>query len=162
MPTWYSFFTFLLNWIYLPVKLISSLYDIVNITSSLPVKMSEYSNSLPDCKYKNIVICGGGIMGCSVAYYLAELGIQCTVVERCAIACAASGKAGGFLAKDWCDTYEVGILAKESFEMHAQLAEKLGNIDYRRLDTLSVTTKEGKFWWFSEALVHHLMSEILW
>ena len=46
-----------------------------------------------------IVIVGGGIIGCSVAYHLTELGVPCTLVERCSIACAASGKAGGFLAR---------------------------------------------------------------
>lgn len=46
-----------------------------------------------------IVIVGGGIIGCSIAYHLTELGVPCTLVERCSIACAASGKAGGFLAR---------------------------------------------------------------
>lgn len=46
-----------------------------------------------------IVIVGGGIIGCSIAYHLTELGTPCTLVERCSIACAASGKAGGFLAR---------------------------------------------------------------
>ena len=94
-------------------------------------------------KDPSIVICGGGIIGCSIAYYLSERGLPCTVVERCSIACAASGKAGGFLARDWCDTYELGPLARRSFDMHETLAEKFGNLDYRRLNTLSVTTKEG-------------------
>lgn len=47
----------------------------------------------------NVVIVGGGIIGCSIAYHLTELGAQCTLVERCSVACAASGKAGGFLAR---------------------------------------------------------------
>lgn len=48
---------------------------------------------------KNIVIVGGGIMGCSTAYHLTKLGSSCTLIERTSIACAASGKAGGFLAR---------------------------------------------------------------
>ena len=43
---------------------------------------------------KDVVICGGGIIGCATAYYLAKRGVKVTVVERCSIACAASGKAG--------------------------------------------------------------------
>ena len=48
---------------------------------------------------------------------------------------------GGFLAKDWCDSYELGPLARKSFELHEQLAKEFGNTDYRKLDTLSVTVK---------------------
>lgn len=43
-----------------------------------------------------VVICGGGVIGCSTAYYLAKKGIRSIVVERCGIACAASGKAGEY------------------------------------------------------------------
>jgi glycine/D-amino acid oxidase-like deaminating enzyme len=50
-----------------------------------------------------VLICGGGVIGASIAYFLARRGIAVTVVERAGIACAASGKAGGFLALDWND-----------------------------------------------------------
>ena len=43
-----------------------------------------------------VVICGGGVIGCSIAYYLAKKGVRSVVVERCDIACAASGKAGQY------------------------------------------------------------------
>ena len=39
-----------------------------------------------------VVICGGGIIGASVAYHLALRGVSSTVVERCDVACGASGK----------------------------------------------------------------------
>jgi 2-polyprenyl-6-methoxyphenol hydroxylase-like FAD-dependent oxidoreductase len=38
-----------------------------------------------------VVICGGGIMGAATAYYLAQLGVAATVVERESVAAAASG-----------------------------------------------------------------------
>ena len=41
-----------------------------------------------------VVICGGGVIGCSIAYYLAKKGVRSVLVERCDLACAASGKAG--------------------------------------------------------------------
>ena len=49
---------------------------------------------------KTIVICGGGIIGCSIAYYLSKLDHDFTriiIIERNEIAGHASGKAGGFL-----------------------------------------------------------------
>lgn len=54
---------------------------------------------------QNIVIIGAGIVGTSTAYYTAKHaqrnGAKVTLVEATGVACAASGKAGGFLAKDW-------------------------------------------------------------
>ena len=49
------------------------------------------------------LIVGGGAIGTSIAYHLAARGADVIVIERKAIACAASGKSGGFLAMDWCD-----------------------------------------------------------
>ncbi len=49
-----------------------------------------------------VVICGGGVIGACTAYFLSRRGIDVTVVERTEVAAAASGKAGGFLALDWC------------------------------------------------------------
>jgi glycine/D-amino acid oxidase-like deaminating enzyme len=49
-----------------------------------------------------VVICGGGTIGACTAYFLSRRGIAATVIEGTGVACAASGKAGGFLALDWC------------------------------------------------------------
>lgn len=67
-----------------------------------------------------VVICGGGIIGAATAYYLAQQGVGATVIEREAVAAAASGKAGGFLALDWNDSSPVGPLARwvVMFERH--------------------------------------------
>lgn len=48
---------------------------------------------------ERVVICGGGIIGASIAYQLTLRGYEPVVIEREEIAAAASGKAGGFLAK---------------------------------------------------------------
>lgn len=89
---------------------------------------------------KNIVICGGGVIGASIAYYLGKRGVACQIIERSSVAAAASGKAGGFLAADWQDGADTGPLARRSFELHAQLADELQeDTGYRRVTTLAVT-----------------------
>ena len=86
-----------------------------------------------------IAICGGGVIGASIACFLSRRGAEVTLVERTAVACGASGKSGGFLALDWCDGTALGPLARRSFALHAELAGTSG-IDwgYRRLDSFSV------------------------
>lgn len=88
---------------------------------------------------QRVVICGAGVIGAAVAYYLALRGVATTVVERCGVASAASGKAGGFLALDWCDGSALAPLARKSFALHAELARTLdADYGYRRLTTLGV------------------------
>jgi glycine/D-amino acid oxidase-like deaminating enzyme len=84
-----------------------------------------------------VLICGGGVIGTSIAYFLSRRGAQPVVIERTGIACAASGKSGGFLALDWCDGGPLEPLARRSFALHASLADELGGAGwgYRRLDT---------------------------
>jgi len=85
---------------------------------------------------KRIVICGGGAIGVSIAYFLSRRGAQPIVVERHAVAGSASGKSGGFLARDWCRGSALDGLARRSFDLHAELADALGNPwSYRRLAT---------------------------
>jgi glycine/D-amino acid oxidase-like deaminating enzyme len=83
-----------------------------------------------------VLICGGGVIGASVAYFLSCRGVAATVIERTGIACAASGKAGGFLALDWCDGTPLEALAHRSFALHARLAAEIGgDWGYRPLTT---------------------------
>jgi len=85
---------------------------------------------------KRIVICGGGAIGVSIAYFLSRRGAQPIVIERHAVAGSASGKSGGFLARDWCRGSALDALARRSFDLHAELAAELGNPwSYRRLAT---------------------------
>ena len=39
-----------------------------------------------------VVICGAGVIGAAVAYYLSLRGVAATIIERCGVACAASGE----------------------------------------------------------------------
>ena len=105
----------------------------------------------------HVLICGGGVIGASIAYFLSCRGVAATVIERTGLACAASGKAGGFLALDWCDGTPLEALARRSFALHARLAEEIGgDWDYRRLTTyggsagLGQRSKFHRIGWVSE------------
>ncbi len=84
----------------------------------------------------HVLICGGGVIGASIAYFLSRRGIAATVIEGTGLACAASGKSGGFLALDWCDGTLLEPLARRSFTLHSLLPEEIGgDWGYRRLTT---------------------------
>lgn len=94
---------------------------------------------------RHVVVCGAGVMGAAVAYFLARRGVTVTVVERLAVACAASGKSGGFLALDWCDGSPLGPLARASFALHAELAREVGiDYGYRRMDAFMLAAHERR------------------
>ena len=72
------------------------------------------------------------------------------VVERTGVANAASGKSGGFLARDWCDGSPLAPLARRSYDLHGSLANSLEqDWGYRRVETLriiaSVTSDVGPY-----------------
>jgi glycine/D-amino acid oxidase-like deaminating enzyme len=92
---------------------------------------------------ERIVICGAGVVGAAVAYYLTRRGARPLIVERARPGAAASGRAGGFLALDWNDGTPVGPLARLSFALHRELATALdGDTGYRGVETLMAAAGE--------------------
>jgi glycine/D-amino acid oxidase-like deaminating enzyme len=88
--------------------------------------------------FVRVVICGGGVIGACTAWFLRRRGIDVIVVERADVAAAASGKAGGFLARDWCEGSPLDALARRSFAIHAQLPEEIaGDWGYRPMTAYS-------------------------
>src|SRR6266851_8436405 len=92
--------------------------------------VAGYDGNQPPCswfgiilggKQMRVLICGGGVIGASIAYFLSCRGVQAVVIERTGLACAASGKSGGFLALDWCDGTPLAPLARRSFVLHTTL-----------------------------------------
>lgn len=89
------------------------------------------------------------MIGASTAYYLSKRltgsSGQVTVVERTGIACASSGKAGAFLALDWCAGSALDPLARRSFALHAVLPKEIGgDWGYHQLTTYSGYAVTGR------------------
>ena len=101
---------------------------------------------------ENVVIAGAGVIGISSAYFLSQNHasdennpLSITLVDVTGeISPAASGKAGGFLALDWNDRSPIRDLARRSFDLHSELAQKFGKdrIMYRRLTCASISVNK--------------------
>ncbi|XP_057417412.1 putative oxidoreductase TDA3 [Lotus japonicus] len=114
----------------------------IRITTSELIQPAPPMNSP-----KRVVVCGGGAIGVCTAYFLAKKGAAVTLIEKSEVACAASGKAGGFLALDWCDGGPVEQQARASFNLHRSLSDELDgpqSYGYRPLTTLSLTVTESQ------------------
>src|SRR6187455_1751612 len=91
-----------------------------------------------------VVICGAGVIGACTAYFLSRRGIDVIVIERAEVAAAASGKAGGFLALDWCAGSPLDALARRSFALHAALPNEIaGDWGYRRMTAYAGSVVSG-------------------
>ena len=99
----------------------------------------------------DVIIVGGGVIGCAIAYYLSLAGAKVTLVERSQLAAGASGVAAGMLAPQveapFADAFfELALLGRGS---HAPLAEELMadvrlDVEYRKTGILRVARTEGE------------------
>ena len=80
-----------------------------------------------------VVIAGAGLHGSALAYYLTKRGVKPIVVEQHSVAAAASGKGGGFLARDW-GSGPTTQLHKVSYALHEELASELDIKTYRKYE----------------------------
>ncbi|MBI4336880.1 MAG: FAD-dependent oxidoreductase [Chloroflexi bacterium] len=77
----------------------------------------------------DVIVVGGGIVGCAAAYFLARQGARVTLVERDSLGSHASGFALGGLTPFPGHNKPPEYLAwtREAFRLHATLAEELKN-----------------------------------
>ena len=77
----------------------------------------------------DVVIVGGGVIGCATALYLSRRGVRASVVEMTGVASGASGKAAGILTpySGSCDPGLLG-LSPATLDLHAELAVSLPQI----------------------------------
>jgi sarcosine oxidase subunit beta len=90
----------------------------------------------------DIVIIGGGVMGCAIAYNLAKEGLKPVVIEKSDIGGEASGSNGGGVRQSARNLKEMP-LAMESIQIYGQLHEELGmDVEYVREGNLRLCTSE--------------------
>jgi len=96
-----------------------------------------------------IIVVGGGIVGCSAAYYLTGEGRSVTLIERDSIASHASGFAYGGLMPAAGTGDPSDVLLAASSRLHAELGESLAretgiDTEYRRRDSVLIATSEAE------------------
>jgi sarcosine oxidase subunit beta len=91
----------------------------------------------------DVAIIGGGVIGCSVAYYLAKQGASVTIIERAAVGSGASSVNSGVISMA---TKKPGLsldLAMASQRLYPALAAELGmDVEYLVLGNLIVAETE--------------------
>jgi sarcosine oxidase subunit beta len=90
----------------------------------------------------DVVIIGGGVMGCAIAYNLAKEGLKPVVIEKSDIGGEASGSNGGGVRQSARNLKEMP-LAMESIQIYGQLHEELGmDVEYVRRGNLRLCTTD--------------------
>ena len=99
----------------------------------------------------DVLIVGGGVIGCSIAYYLALAGVRVLLLERDQIAAGASGVAAGMLAPQveaaFDDPFfELTLLGRsEHAGLAATLLDEVGlDVEYRATGILRVARDEAE------------------
>jgi sarcosine oxidase, subunit beta len=83
-----------------------------------------------------VVIVGGGIVGCAAAYYLAQQGADVLLLERRGIGSGASGRSGGGVRQSARASEELP-LALESVTLFPSLSDELGvDLEYTQAGNL--------------------------
>lgn len=92
----------------------------------------------------DVIVVGGGIVGCSAAYYLARRGVSVVLIERSVIGSEASGRnAGGVRAQ--CRDRRERRLAMASIELWEGLEAELGcDVEYVQGGNIRLATNEER------------------
>ena len=93
-----------------------------------------------------VVIVGGGVIGCSIAYHLSKLGMTDVVLlERKQLTCGTTWHAAG-LVPTLRATYSMSMLAKYSADLYAGLEAETGQATgFTRNGSLTIATNEERF-----------------
>ena len=108
----------------------------------------------------DVVVIGAGVVGCSIAYYLAREGIKVALVERESIGSGSSAHATGFISLLGTEftpgpSFQFGLESYNEFpQLVAELEEATGmDLLYQRRPSLRLALEEGE-----EKLIKDMMS----
>jgi glycine oxidase len=114
-----------------------------------------------------VIIVGGGVIGCSIAYHLQTSGASVLLLERGGIGSGASGAAAGMLIAPIEDTGNPGFneLRRASLEMYPELITRVQeasgiSVAYKTPGMLRVATTPGMAEVLREAADIH--AELVW
>src|SRR4051794_7047601 len=98
----------------------------------------------------DVIVVGGGVVGCSTAFRLAEAGRKPLLIERRGLASGASGRNGGMTGAGSAMYSEVGravyAITSANLELMAQLPDELdADFELRLPGTLDVATTEEQW-----------------
>src|SRR5262245_27052253 len=92
----------------------------------------------------DVVIVGGGVVGVSAAFHLAEAGAEVVLLERDQLASGSTSKAAGGLRAQFSDALNIEI-AKRSLAAYKRFDQRPGwEIDYEEIGYLFVLTTEAE------------------
>jgi len=94
---------------------------------------------LTDCS--DVVVVGGGVMGTSAAFHLAEAGVSVVLLERDELASGSTSRAAGGVRANFSDELNIS-LGKRSLELFAEFPRRPGQeIDLHRSGYLFILTR---------------------
>ncbi|MFI4988090.1 MAG: NAD(P)/FAD-dependent oxidoreductase, partial [Alphaproteobacteria bacterium] len=113
----------------------------------------------------DVVVIGGGIIGCAAAYYLAKKGHSVAVVEKGRVGGEQSSRNWGWCRQQMRDTREIPLIM-ESLAIWGGLDEALGaETGFRRTGLLYVTKDKAELarWerWLEHARQYQLHTRLL-
>lgn len=94
---------------------------------------------MPINRHAEVAVIGGGIVGCSVAYYLAKAGVDCVIIEKNDIASGTSSRCDGNVTIVDKDPGFDSLMSLKSQELMVELQDELNlPFEYRELGSMLV------------------------
>ena len=115
--------------------------------------------------HADVVIVGGGIVGCAAAYYLAKRGVRVVLFEKDEIGRAQSGRNWGFVRQQGRDPLELPLMS-ESIRIWAGIESELGaDVEWVQGGNLALANTPDRIALFEEwsttAREHGLATKVL-
>ncbi|HKU16015.1 MAG TPA: FAD-binding oxidoreductase [Steroidobacteraceae bacterium] len=112
----------------------------------------------------DVAIIGGGIVGCSAAYFLARAGLRVALFEKGRIAGEQSGRNWGWVRQQGRSPIELPLMMR-SLRLWLELRDELGDIGFRQGGSLYLAQDAAQLagleQWLSVAREHDLDTRLL-